>query len=361
MAKMRAGWPWRRKGLAWGMGAAGLTWCRSTPAGAADAAPGDEATELGALAGDAMQSLHTFWRDVWSLELFRLGSEPVYLSQIVSSLVLLAIGIALAKWFTNLLAGQMRRRGRIGAHAIALVQRLVFYTLSAVVGLIALDAVGIPISSLAFLGGALAIGVGFGAQNLLNNFMSGIVLMFEQPIRVGDMIEVEGALGTVEAVGVRCTRIRRTDGIDVLVPNSRLLENQVVNWTLTDDRVRSSVAVGVAYGSPTTQVRDLILQAVMENDRVIHQPAAPEVLFEDFGDNALTFRVFFWTHARSEMQVRTLASAIRFRVDELFAQAGISIAFPQRDLHLDTLRPLQIKLLREGDAAGAGAGAEGEA
>jgi|GEM_PF-2357775 len=291
-----------------------------------------------------------FWEKVWDLELFQLGSNPVKLSQLVTSLMLLLLGVGLSRWATKLMARHFRKRSSINPNAIAMFQRVMFYLFTAIVILIAMEAAGIPISSLAFLGGALAIGMGLGAQNLLNNFLSGMVMMLEQPIRVGDLILVADNLGVVEEVGSRSTKIRRTDGIDVLVPNSTLLESNVINWTLTDDRVRTSVIVGVAYGSPTEQVRDLILEAVNENQRIIHSPAKPLVIFDDFGNNSLNFEVFFWTTARTDMQLRTLRSEVRFRIDALFREAGIVIAFPQRDVHLDTLSPLQVEVVSQSQA-----------
>jgi len=200
----------------------------------------------------------------------------------------------------------------------------------------------------AFLGGAVAIGLGFGAQNLFNNFISGLILTFERTIRIGDLIELGEHLGLVEHIGNRCTRVKRTDGVDVLIPNSSLLENNVINWTLSDRRVRTSVVVGVIYGSPTDVVARLIRQAVDESDRVLKDPE-PVVAFQDFGDNALVFETFFWTEVGSAMELRLIRSGIRFRIDALFREADLVIAFPQRDVHLDTVKPLEVRMVPGAD------------
>jgi small-conductance mechanosensitive channel len=192
----------------------------------------------------------------------------------------------------------------------------------------------IPISSLAFLSGAVAIGVGFGAQNIINNFISGWILMGEQPIRIGDLLEINETLGTVVAINNRSTLIKRIDGVHIVIPNSQILEQQVVNWTLVDREVRTQVRVGVAYGSPVREVERLIDQAVREQEDVLEHPK-PVVIFEDFGDNSLVFDTFFWTLLRPGGDLRQLRSAVRFRIDELFTEHGIVIAFPQRDVHLD--------------------------
>jgi len=203
----------------------------------------------------------------------------------------------------------------------------------------------IPLTAFAFVGGALAIGVGFGAQNLINNFISGFILMAERPIRVGDVIDIEGTFATVEDIGPRSTRIRTGDNIHVLVPNSSFLEKNIVNWTLSDKMVRAHITVGVAYGSPVRKVEELLLRSVGEDDKVLKHPK-PLVLFKDFGDNALLFHLYFWVSMESLVERLIIESNVRFRIDDLFRESGIVIAFPQRDVHLDSLKPLELKILR---------------
>jgi small-conductance mechanosensitive channel len=209
--------------------------------------------------------------------------------------------------------------------------------------LFALRLLNIPLTAFAFLGGAIAIGVGFGAQNLINNFISGFIIMAERPISIGNLIEVDGVLGLVEEIGARCTRIRTGENIHILVPNSSFLEKNITNWTLSDQRIRTKVIVGVIYGSPVNEVEKLLLKAVKENDKIF-KDKEPFVVFSDFGDNALIFEVHFWISIRRVIERRLIESSVRFRVDALFREAGIVIAFPQRDVHLDTTRPLEFHL-----------------
>ncbi len=217
---------------------------------------------------------------------------------------------------------------------ILLLQRIYVIVVLIVVVLIILDMLQVPLGAFAFISGAIAIGVGFGAQNIINNFISGWILMWERPIRIGDFLEIGDAKGTVETINTRSTRIRRTDGVHMLVPNSQLLENMVVNWTLIDKKTRSIVRVGVAYGSPAQQVADLILKATDEHPETLDDPK-PVVVFEDFGDNALIFDSYFWIDAAGERDLRKVRSEVRFKIAELFDEAGIVIAFPQRDVHID--------------------------
>jgi len=203
-----------------------------------------------------------------------------------------------------------------------------------VLAFIILDFLRVPLAAFAFISGAVAIGFGFGAQNIINNFISGWILMWERPIKIGDFLELGDVKGTVESINTRSTRIRRVDGVHLLVPNSFLLENTVTNWTLVDKLVRTSVKVGVAYGSDVNLVRTLLQQVAKDHPSVLEKPESL-VFFDDFGDNALCFDLTFWVHAASEGGLRTIRSDLRFAIDQLFADAGLVIAFPQRDVHVD--------------------------
>lgn len=227
--------------------------------------------------------------------------------------------------------------------AIYTIKRVSFYAIFIMMFFTVLSLLGIPLTMFAFATGALALGIGFGAQNIINNFISGWILLAERPIRIGDFIEIEGSNGTVERVGTRSTQIRRVDGVHMLVPNSKLLENTVVNWTLVDRNARTMVRVGVAYGSDVKRVKELLLQAVTEQPEVLREPPA-EVVFDDFGDSALIFDSYFWCDAGGEKSLRAVRSEIRFRVTELFHAAGVVIAFPQQDVHLSADQPLRISL-----------------
>jgi small-conductance mechanosensitive channel len=149
--------------------------------------------------------------------------------------------------------------------------------------------------------------------------------------------------GNIEQIGARSTRLKTGSNLEIIVPNSKFLENNVTNWTLSDTRVRTSVSVGVDYGSPTREVARLLQQAAEENPNVLRQPE-PLVLFQGFGDNTLNFEVFFWISTRTTTHRLRVESEIRFAIDDVLRAANVTIAFPQRDVHLDTSRPLEIRL-----------------
>lgn len=281
---------------------------------------------------------------IWNFPLVRLGDgQAVLVSQVVLVAFLLIVGYFVSKFVERLIERRLAETSVTpdAAHAL---KRISFYTLIVIVAMMALSLLQIPLTAFAFVSGAIAIGVGFGAQNIINNFISGWILMFERPVRIGDFIELDDHKGVVEKIGNRSTRIRRTDGVHILVPNSQLLERKVVNWTLLDFDIRSIVRVGVAYGSPVRQVADLMLQAIHEHPNINKNPD-PQIIFDDFGDNALIFDAYFWSQVRGEKDQRSLRSDIRFRIDELFRENDIVIAFPQRDLHMNTLSPLDIRLV----------------
>ena len=265
-------------------------------------------------------------------------SFPVYGREYTFGQILLVpfvalLGIWLVRKFGMVLLKRLTLL-ELDRDLILLSQRLYFIAAYFGLFLILLSLLQIPLTAFAFISGAVAIGVGFGAQNIINNFISGWILMWERPIRIGDFLEIGDVKGTVETINTRSTRIRRVDGVHLLVPNSQLLENTVVNWTLIDKLARGIVRVGVSYGSPVRKVEALIYQAAKEHQDIINNPE-PLVIFEDFGDSSLIFDLYFWINAFGEKDLRRIKSDIRFRIDDLFNEAGIVIAFPQQDVHVD--------------------------
>ncbi|MBU2871925.1 mechanosensitive ion channel domain-containing protein [Colwellia sp. E2M01] len=272
-------------------------------------------------------------KSILSITAFTVSEQAITIGEVLLIPIFIYIGLLLTKWSVRLLTRRLTNHNT-DPNIIHLMQR-VFYVIAIVVMLITtLDMINIPITAFAFLSGAIAIGFGFGAQNIINNFISGWILMWERPIKIGDFLEVENTKGVVEEINTRSTRIRRVDGVHLLIPNSKLLENTVVNWTLRDNLVRATVSVGVAYGSPARQVADLILEATLAQKEALKEPK-PIVSFEDFGDSSLVFEVNFWIQSNVEGGLRVAKSNVRFAIDDLFDKNDIVISFPQRDVHLD--------------------------
>lgn len=266
--------------------------------------------------------------------LFTIKGVDISLGDLLLVPAYIIIAIVGVRWLVKFLVSRLQKTG-LAPDIVHLIKRLLYVLAIIGITITTLDFINVPLTAFAFVSGAVAIGVGFGAQNIINNFISGWILMWERPIRIGDFLEVDGvARGTVETINTRSTRIRRTDGVHMLIPNSKLLENTVVNWTLVDTLIRTTVKVGVAYGSDAHLVKELIHKAATSQSDVLSKPE-PVVIFEDFGDNALAFEVYCWVSATVERDLRVIRSNIRFAIDALFAQNGVVIAFPQRDVHLD--------------------------
>ena len=188
------------------------------------------------------------------------------------------------------------------------------------------------------LAGALGVGIGFGLQNIVNNFVSGFILIFEQPIKVGDTIEISslGLLGEVRRIGIRSSTIRTFDGADVVVPNANLIQSEVINWTLSDTKRRFDVSVGVKYGTDPQRVIDVLLEVAKKSPRILEHPA-PAALFTGFGDSSLNFVLRSWS-ATFDESIR-LRSEVAVLVNDALKAEGIEIPFPQRDLHLRSVTP----------------------
>ena len=283
---------------------------------------------------------------VWNFELTSVDDSPITVSKIVIALVLIIFGIAVARHLSRILANRVLPRFGVTPGVAAALRSLAFYVLLFFFILFALQLVRVPITLFAVLGGAAAIGIGFGSQNLMNNFISGLILLIERPIKVGDIIEMEQNAGMVERIGGRSTQIRTFNNIHMIVPNSVFLEKTVVNWNLSDNRIRTIIKVGVAYGSDTALVAELLKKAAVEHNKVMNNPE-PLVLLTDFGNDALIFELIFWIEIQAPLDRRTTESELRLAIDRLFRKAGICIAFPQRDLHLFTESPLTIRMAPE--------------
>lgn len=294
------------------------------------------------------QAAEVFWR-VWDFQLLKLDDRPLTVGSVVIFVSLVALGLWLAGVFSRLIARAAARRLKIQEGPAAAIQTLLYYALVMSVVIYALNVINVPLTIFAVAGGAIAIGIGFGSQNIVNNFISGLILLIERPVRVGDVIQLEDVTGVVRAIGARSTRMVTGENIEVVVPNSTLLQNFVRNWTLSSNEVRSDISVGVAYGSPVARVQEAMLQAAAQHPQVLKEPV-PEVIFEDFGDNALTFRLYFWLAVRRPFDRLRVQSDIRVAVDRLFREGEIVVAFPQRDVHLDSSRPLEIRLTGQGSA-----------
>ncbi len=284
-------------------------------------------------------------KGIWNTELTTVDERSITIGKVCMALLIFVGGFFVSRWLSRWLGSFMTRRLKVDQSAAAAFQSLGFYGLLMSFLLGALNFVSIPLTVFTFLGGALAIGVGFGSQNILSNFISGLILLAERPVKVGDLIEMDEYYGNVEAIGARSTIVRTGTNLRLVVPNSKLLENNVINYTHgSNDVIRINVCVGVAYGSDVQQVTQLLQQAAAEHGKVLKSPEA-FVLFKDFADNSLNFELHFWINMIRPLDQLRMESDIRYRIDSLFNEAGVVIAFPQRDIHLNASSPIPLHLV----------------
>jgi potassium efflux system protein len=279
-----------------------------------------------------------------NFEIWVIDKQAVTVKKFLGALAFLIIGILLTRIILHYLLYPLLGKTLWRKTRPEILQKTVTYLAYFIVFLITLGKLRIPLQSFATLGGGIAIGLGFAAQTVIKNFISGFILLGEKSFDIGDLVEVGGILGTIKDIGSRSTLVKTGENKDILVPNSHFLENTITNWTRKDRRIRAQVTVGVAYGSSVDQVKELLLQAAAACDPVLNNPQ-PFVLFNDFGDNSLIFDLYFWIEVVGVMGRRIIQSTLRFKIDQLFNTAGIVIAFPQRDVHLDTQGPLEVRLV----------------
>ena len=296
---------------------------------------------------------------VWRYELFTVDDQiiadgkevkttrSVTVGKSIGAIGILLFGFLMVSWLIRAAIGIAERRIGLKASVATLIRRWLMLIATATLIVLSFNLVQIPLSVFAFLGGALAIGVGFGTQNLLKNLISGVMLLVERPLRIGDLVEIDNVRGRVTSIGIRFSTIHGSDGIDTLIPNSELVEKKLTNWTYGNPAARREIRVGVAYGSDPLQVQTL-LQGVASGHPGVMSSPAPMVVLDDLAESALLFTLRFWVRLDQGLDGRVIDSDLRCRVLQKLAEAGIDIPFPQRDVHVVGVSELVHKTDRGG-------------
>ena len=278
-----------------------------------------------------------------------LAITPVFLLKATAFLVLL---VFISHLVQKLLLTRLFSHLHISDAAKFAIGRFATYALFLGGLFVGLQSLGVNLNSLVVFGGALGVGVGLGLQNVVSNFVAGLILLVEQPVRIGDRIEMKSTLGDVVKISARSTWIRTNNNVVLIVPNSEFINNTVTNWTANDPNVRIWVPVGVGYNSDPAKVRDILLAAAATNPDVCKDPP-PSVQFTDYGDNSLNFNLLVWTATLSHSPT-LLKSMLYFDLFERFKAEQIELPFPQRDLHIrssDISLPFQAPPQNAGDGA----------
>ena len=265
-------------------------------------------------------------------ELWRGEGYSVTVSKLIIAIAVLLSSFFLSSLGSKWIKRRIMKRAKASITAANAIQRITFYILWLSFALIALNIVDIPLTAFAFMGGAVAVGIGFGMQNIFNNLISGFIVIFSRPFKVNDIVEVAGTQGVVEDIGSRSTTIRTWDGLDVVLPNRYFLENTVTNWTGSDIKKREILKVSVSYDSDSRQVEKILLDVVGGHSNVLKNPA-PFVIFKNFGDDGLEFEIYYWFELRKGSGMK-ISSDMRHHIAAVFKREGIEIPYPQRVIHM---------------------------
>ncbi|MFO1316764.1 MAG: mechanosensitive ion channel [Burkholderiales bacterium] len=261
-------------------------------------------------------------------------SRGITVGKTLGAVLIVVVGYWLTRGIMRRTERVMVARGRVAPQSAALLRSWVLFAATAILVVIALAIASIPLTVFAFLGGALAIAAGFGLQTLLKNLVAGIILLVERPMRLNDLVEVEGVRGRVTEIGVRASTIRTGDGIESLLPNSAFLEGKLTNWTYSSPQTRQTIVVGVAYGTPLREAADVLAGVLARHGLVLKAPA-PQVYLDEYADSAIRFALTYWLDMTPDSDARRVKSDLLHMVDSAFAEAGIRMPFPQLDVHLD--------------------------
>jgi len=287
--------------------------------------------------------------------LIRLGDQTITVLTIAKVLFWITAILVLNVVFQRMILRRVLRHTRLAVGLQFAIAKIFGYVVVVLGFYVALVANGVNLSSLAVVAGALGLGIGFGLQSIVANFVAGIVLLAERPVAVGDRIEVEGVAGRVTKISLRATTVITNDNISIIVPNSQLTSNPVTNWSHGGPRVRIRLPVSVAYGTDPERLRALLMKVAKEDKDVLESPA-PSVYFDGFGDNALSFELAVWTETMT-LTPRRFRSDLNYLIERVLRENGIEIPFPQRVVHVRTDGPGapsldEIAALERGEGGG---------
>ncbi len=281
--------------------------------------------------------------------LFKLSGKMITPLDFIVMLLIIIIGWFIGKYYKKIIYS-LRDKYEISFSTATLLANMGYYFILTITFLIALKSVGLNLSSLAIIAGALSVGIGFGLQNIVSNFVSGVILMFEKSIKIGDYIEIDAnTRGEVIDISMRSTIIRTNDNIDIIVPNQSFIQNNVINWTMRDDLVRFKVPFGVEYGSDINKVEEVILSALeksslpfVKSQKFFSTDISPRVIFLEMADNSLNFELFVWVRGEYAKRPKRTRSEFLKMIYNALNNAGIGIPFPQQDLHIKDSVPFEI-------------------
>jgi small-conductance mechanosensitive channel len=292
---------------------------------------------------------NTFWEilgklnDILHVTIFEVKGTDFTILTLFYIIIATVLLIFASKRLSNLLVSRILSRYIKDPGIEASIGTIFRYSLIVIGFITIFQTVGFDLSTLSLLAGALGVGIGFGLQNITNNFISGIIILFERPIKVGDRIEVGDINGDVQSISMRSTTVVTNDNISVIVPNSEFINSRVINWSHNDSIVRFKIPIGVSYNEDPQKVRQVVIDAADSISGILKEPK-PDLWFDAYGDSSLNFNLIIWTSEYTQ-RPNNLKSQVYYEVFKRFSENNIEIPFPQRDLHvrsgLEFMQPKQ--------------------
>ena len=290
------------------------------------------------------QTLMTGLKSIWEFINIPILKDPEIT---VGTILYIVFGFIILSYMSKkirrILVHGILERANVEESSRASIGIITRYLILLIGSIFIVQTAGIDLSALSILAGALGVGIGFGLQNITDNFISGLIILFEKPIKVGDRIEVGDVDGDVISISVRATTIQTNDNISMIIPNSEFISQKVINWSHNDRNIRYRIPIGVSYKEDPEQVKALLLDVAARNKNILEHPE-PAVLFDEFADSSINFTLAIWTSTFTD-RPRLLKSEILFEVFRVFRENGIEIPFPQRDLHIKQNEDVQVNII----------------
>lgn len=272
--------------------------------------------------------------EIFTTSLFKLGANEISLATILYMLISFIILTIVARRIKKILVEKILIKANLDRGVRASIGTITKFIILLIGTIIIIQSAGIDLTALTLVAGALGVGIGFGLQNITDNFISGVIILFEKPIKVGDRIDVGDVQGDVISISFRATTILTNDNISIIVPNSEFISSKVINWSHNDRNIRFRIPVGVSYNEDPDKIKKILLKVADNNPHVLKSPP-PSVLFDAYGDSSLNFYLAVWTSTHTD-KPRILKSELYFEIFRIFKEENVEIPFPQRDIHIRT-------------------------
>ena len=277
--------------------------------------------------------------DILKKKLVSLGDVTITPAVLITAVLIILGAFGVSRLLRGMLRRNVFRRTHLNIGTQETICRILHYIIMLMGAFIAIQQIGVDLTTLAAISAVLMVGIGLGLQNITSNFISALILLFERPVQVGDFVEVSGVQGRIRAIKTRSSIVETLDNVSIIVPNSNFISQNVTNWSYRDSKVRIHVSVGVSYGSDVDLVEETLLQVGRAHQEVLLNPE-PTIQFLDFGDSSLRFDLLVWINDASRQYL--VRSDLNFAVVKAFREQGITIPFPQRDLHIQSAVPMEF-------------------